>query len=354
MNKKLLTAVIGAALVAGPALAVAAGPTVFGGVHLSIDRYDNDEQGATVANEQGFLSSNFSRFGIKGDDDLGGGLKSVYQILAPLAADTGTSGLGGALYDTFAGLSGVFGTARLGKMDSPVKDLSAAFNPFGTKVGDSRNITGLGGLMNFDNRFSNSVRYDSPKFAGVTAAAQYASSEAGAYSSTNSDVGSANVRWSAGPLSLGLGYEKHSTATENDEEIKRVIGSYKIGPVTVAGLYEQMSDLAGVSGADRDSMGVAATFVFGNNAVKALYVSTDKVDTAASDNGGTLLAVGFDHNLSKNTQVYAVYATVDNEDSGTFKTAGAGAHGATSNGDTLATVAGQDQSGLSVGLIVNF
>jgi len=351
MNKKILTTIVGAALVAGSAVASAAGPTVYGSLHVSADSYSNKEQGATPSLKQGYVSSNFSRVGVKGDDDLGDGMKSVYQILAPLSVDTGASGLGGTLLDTYAGLSGAFGTARVGRMDSPVKDLSAVFNPFGTRVGDSRNITGgvVGALMNFDNRFSNTVRYDSPSIAGVTIAGQYASSESSAFSSTNSDVGSANVRWSAGPAAVGLGYEKHSTATDTAEKIKRVVGSFKAGPVTLAGLYEVMSDLAGADGADRKSAGVSATFTFGNSAVKALYVKTDKVDTSTTDNGAKMMAVGFDQNLSKNTQVYVVYATVDNKESGTFKTAGAGAHG-----DTLATVAGQDQSGISGGLVINF
>lgn len=350
MNKKLLTMVVGAALVAGPMIASAAGPTVFGGLHVSIDRFDNDAQGTTIANEQGFLSTNFSRVGVKGDDDLGGGMKSVYQILVPLRVDDGTSGLGGTLYDTFVGLSGVFGTVRLGRIDSPVKDLSTVVNPFGTRVGDSRNITGRGGSAIFDNRFSNAVRYDSPKFAGVTFAAEYSSDENAAAAS---DATSANVRWSGFGLNLGLGYEKHNTQTavsaNNDETIIRLVGNYKIGPATVAALYEKMEDLAGVAGADRDSMGASVTFKVGDGAVKALYMQTDKVDTNATDNGGKLIAVGYDHTLSKSTTVYAVYATIDNEVSGTFHTAAAGAHG-----NSLPTVAGQDQSALSVGMVINF
>src|SRR3989304_1240195 len=91
MNKKLLIAAVGAALVAGPMMAAQAAPTVYGHFHMSLDRYDNGKDATSAGStERGVMNSNSSRFGIKGDEDLGGGLKAIYQVEGGVfAADDG-------------------------------------------------------------------------------------------------------------------------------------------------------------------------------------------------------------------------------------------------------------------------
>src|SRR6266566_9896495 len=111
MNKKLLTAIVGAALVAGPAVA-SAGATVYGNVHASFDNADNggDATGGTTdlpsgtkiptagtntatgtKTKRSYVSSNDSYFGVKGDEDLGGGFKAIYQIQSVFSLSTGLS-----------------------------------------------------------------------------------------------------------------------------------------------------------------------------------------------------------------------------------------------------------------------
>src|SRR3989344_4404628 len=102
MNKKLLMAAVGAALIAGPMVAAHAGATLYGHFNMSLDRLDNDS-----GNEDGRMSNNASRFGVKGDEDLGGGLKAIYQMEAGVAPlDEGTGGLGGSLRNSFVGFAG--------------------------------------------------------------------------------------------------------------------------------------------------------------------------------------------------------------------------------------------------------
>src|SRR3990167_6336854 len=110
MKKKLLMAAVGAALVVGPMVAANAAATLYGRFHLSMDRQDN---GGDPAIEQGLISSNTSRFGIKGDEDLGGGLKSIYQMETSFTADEGGGSLAGR--NTFVGLAGEMGTVKIGR-----------------------------------------------------------------------------------------------------------------------------------------------------------------------------------------------------------------------------------------------
>src|SRR3990167_6819734 len=138
MNKKLLIAAVGAALIAGPMLAAQAAPTVYGHFHESLDHYDN---GGSPSTENGLLNNNSSRFGIKGDEDLGGGLKSIYQVESgAFVAVEGTSGFSGALRNTFMGFAGRLGVVKFGRHDTPYKDLGRKFDNFNEQVGDMRNF----------------------------------------------------------------------------------------------------------------------------------------------------------------------------------------------------------------------
>ncbi len=351
MNKKLLIAAVGAALVAGPMMAAQAAPTVYGHFHESLDRYDVDSS-ATATTERGLLNSNSTRFGIKGDEDLGGGLKAIYQVESGVfAADDGTSGFGNPLRNTYLGFSGSsWGMVKFGRHDTPVKDLGRAIDQYNEQIGDARNVTGNAGA--FDARINNMVRYDSPIFAGVKFALQYGTPEA--RGSTRYTSGSAT--WTGGPAMVGLGYEKHSfgSSAKKEEKDIRLVGKYSIGDLSLAALYETMSDLAGVSGADRNVWGLEAGFKMANNLLKAHYYSADKVDAQATQNGGKIWALGVDHSFSKTTMVYANYAVASN-DSGTtaFNVSSSnGGHG-TTNVPTVGKNGG-DSKAYSFGTIINF
>lgn len=362
MNKKLLTVAIGAALTVGaPLVASAAGPEVFGQVHMSYDRADDDSD---VQREQSFISSNDSNFGIKGDDDLGNGLKAIYYVKSgAFLADSGTSGFGNTLQDTYAGLSqGAWGTVKLGRHNSPSKDLSRAIDYFSNRVGDSRIIIGKGGFSSFDGRLSNMVRYESPKvFGGLQIKAEYGSSENAALSSTNTDTGSGSVTWASGPLYVGMSFEQHNVPDDEDakdETAIRVGAKYNIGMFDVRGFYEQLSDLNGVAGADRDSIGIGGSFKFGNNVLKAQYYVTDKVKTSAAENGAKNWTIGLDHNLSKSTFVYAMYTKTTNDEGTraftyTSNTSDTNTGGGHSNSITP-TTNGASPNAFSVGLKVSF
>ena len=359
MNKKLLIAAVGAALVAGPMMAAQAAPTVYGSFHMSLDRYDVD--GATASIEKGLLNSNSSRFGIKGDEDLGGGLKSIYQVEGGVFnADTGVGGLGDTLRNTYVGFSGSsWGAVKFGRHDTPVKDLGRAVDLFNEQIGDARNVIGVStnttGTTNtnlFDARISNMVRYDSPSFSGVRFALQYGTPEAtGATRYT-----SGNGTWTSGPIMLGLGYEKHSfgsSALKEEKDI-RLIGKYSMGDLTLAALYETMTDLVGVSGADRKAWGLGAGFKMANNLLKAQYYTTDKVDGQATENGGDIMALGVDHSFSKTTLAYFAYATASNDGGarGFNVSSGSGGHG-TTNVPTVGKNGG-DGKAYSFGTIIKF
>lgn len=353
MNKKLLTLAIGAALSAGAVVTAQAGTTLYGHFHVSADRYDN---GVT---ELSVIANNSSRFGIKGDEDLGGGMKAIYQVESGIFnVDDGVGGFGATLRNTFVGLSGAWGAVKIGRHDTPLKDISRAVDRFNEQVGDARNLVGAnlaaGNIGNMDARVNNMVRYESPKIAGGLTFNALHTSDDGAELLGNASHkhSSANAIWSQGPVWAAVAYsERGNAGTGEDTKDVRAVGRFDFGMGDVGAFYEQMSDLAGVSGRDQDVYGVFGSVKIGGaTRVKAQYYKAKDVDGTAAVDGGKLMAVGLDHDLGKKTKVYVNYAKTTN-DSGTIYNVASSPGG---HGDLLPAASGNDAKVASVGLIVDF
>jgi predicted porin len=360
MKKKLLMAAVGAALCAGPVIAAhAAGATLYGHMHMSFDRLDNDN-----GIEDGRMSNNSSRFGIKGDEDLGGGLKAIYQLESNIVnIDDGVGGLAGtpvtntgfsngagsSLRNTFVGFAGSWGTVKLGRHDTAFKDLGRKLDNFNEQVGDMRNA--IGASTGWDNRVSNMIRYESPSFSGLNVVVQHTSNDGSeALANSSQKDNSLGVNWSAGPLFLGAAWNEQGTGTTTEESGIRLAGAYTFNNIMLGLLWESLSDMGGVSGTDRDAMGFVAAMTMGNNKFKFHYLDADKTDNAATPDGAKLWAIGVDHTFSKTAMVYLNYASVDNDTGAAVTTTSSnGGHG-----ETLATTGGKSPTGISTGVILKF
>ena len=148
--------------------------TLYGKMHLSIDYVDSDSQPATGQSSTNLnVSSNSSRIGFKGRENLGGGWKAIWQV--EQSVDIAESGGRWATRNSFVGLSGGLGTALAGRYDSAYKRLGRRFDVFSDTLGDTRALLGseAGGRNDFDNREDNSVVYLTPRFKGFSAIATY-------------------------------------------------------------------------------------------------------------------------------------------------------------------------------------
>ncbi len=373
MNKKLLIVAVGAALVAGPMLAAqAAAPTLYGHFHMSSDNIDNNNA------KYGYISSNSTRIGVKGDEDLGGGLKAIYQVEGGiLAVDTGVAGMGNTLRNSYLGLAGSsWGAVKVGRYDSPFKELGRKLDNFNEELGDMRNV--LSGSTSaasaYDNRLNNMIRYESPNMSGLTVNVAHSSNDAssltaegpGGSGKSNNNLG---VNWSSGPIFVGaayqkLGYNKGGTVTKDHDNSWRLAGAYTMDNLMVGLIYQDLKDIAGKD-LNQKAMGLAASFKMANNMIKFHYLTLDdlKGSTAAganSDTGSKLWALGVDHMFSKTTKVYVDYAQAknDNNTAGTSVISGNGGHG-----ETLLTSSGvsgtnpgfgKKVKGISAGMVLNF
>ncbi len=355
MNKKILTLAVAGAIVGGMGVAQA-DVTVYGKAHVSWDYMQSDTATVGVQDVFSFVSDNSSRIGVRASEDLGGGMKGIFQV--EIATRTDESNTLSPNRNSYLGLSGGFGTIMLGKYDSPFKDVGRIADLFNERIGDARNVIGNGGngvaANVWDRRVADMVRYASPTFAGVTVVAQYS----GADSATGGgEQGSAGVFWKAGGASVGVAYDVQSIAvpgagaTEGFESGLRLAGTYKFGMFQVGGLFEQLVDTAGVSGADRNAYGVSGSVTLAEkHVIKAQYYVAGELDTVV-ESGGSLFAVGYDHKFSKTTTGYVAYAQASNDNLvNTYVVSSSnGGHG-----EAVGTTNGGSPSAVSVGLEMVF
>ncbi|CAE6754720.1 hypothetical protein R69927_02534 [Paraburkholderia domus] len=287
-----------------------------------------------------------SRFGLRGTEDLGGGLKAIFVLENGFDVNTGKLGQGGLMFgrQAYVGLSSQFGTVTLGRQYDSVVDYVGPL-----EAGDQWGgyiAAHPGDVDNFNNayRTNNTVKYTSANYNGLTFGGTYSfGGQAGNFS--GNQIWSLGAGYNNGPLVLGVGYlnartpaasgglfNNSGTATTaitavtspvyaaytsaNTYQVIGAGGAYTFGAATIGLTYSNIkfSNL-GMAFAQPDVKGQSATF---NNAelnfkyqltpallIGAAYdytrgASIDGASTAQYHQG----AVGVDYFLSKRTDVY--------------------------------------------------
>lgn len=161
------------------------------------------------------MQSSNSRFGVRGQENLGGGLKAIFQLETEFHVDSNDSTF--AQRDSFVGLSHKgWGDIKLGRMDTPFKKFGDEISFLGISSGNfvsTSNVlrkTGFGtsSSSSFHLRRQNAVMYESPHIAGFDGAVQYSTDETDTVS-RHPHVWSEAIRWKGGPLVVALAHEQH-------------------------------------------------------------------------------------------------------------------------------------------------
>jgi predicted porin len=178
--------------------------------------------GSNAVDVMGLKAGN-SRFGMRGTEDMGGGLKGIFQAEAQLNIDDGTGGSSaGALAfnrNTFVGLEGPFGTVKLGNHDTIFKEYGDTIGLLGLSSGtfmSTSNVlrkTGFGtsSASSFHLRRANSVIYETPEIANFVGGIQWSTNEANQNAIPKRDprVISAGVKWDNDMFYVALAHEIH-------------------------------------------------------------------------------------------------------------------------------------------------
>jgi predicted porin len=339
MKKSLLAVAVAAAL---PAAAFAqTNVTLYGIVDAGVGMNDPDGPGSksSMVVNSGYQST--SRWGIRGSEDLGGGLRATFNLEAGLDVDTGTDD-GGANYfqrRSVVGLAGGWGEIRFGRDYTPGFSAAGAGDVMGYGLfGNWLTFTaGAGGITT---RASNGVHYTG-SFSGLTIRAMYADGE-GFTSATDdlNDMMGLSAVYASGPLTL-LGYYQVLNHT-NDDDTKQmgVGGGYRFGGFRVTANY-------GVSdpdnGAETTAFGVGVGIRLGTGELLAQGIQIKRDAAAGTDPKATIFGVAYVHPLSKRTNLYATYGMARNNSTGTFPVLA-------SDNSVAPGAAGADPSGFAVGI----
>lgn len=378
MSKKLLAAAIAAALAPAAVMAEASNVTIYGRVDYGFMSRGGDNGAASQAGrtgrlndfEDGILGTN--RFGFKGTEDLGNGLKAIYEFEFGFSGDSGTSFGGTTNRHSWVGLTGAFGTALGGRVDGARYSFVGKYDPFKNQtVANAGSLFGVTSGLGQADRADNAVVYITPELApGLKFLAAYTTSllaEAGSGAIAGQDVETGDTplyaiaaMYDNGPISLLLDYEnlqiKRVGAGGSDLEFDLWVAgaSYDFGMAKLSAYYESTEgdDTASklVSNGDGWLIGLSAP-VTSNITLKASYVKAN--DDRATQSDCSKWGFGGEYAFSKRTTAYATYAKIDNDNlarCGISKNA-AGGNGTGSGG---ANGTGYGDSGFNVGLAHTF
>ena len=336
MNKKL----IAAALAVLPTAAAMADVTLYGNIEADIENGKSNSY-VFAPKADGKLNSGTriddtgSLIGFKGTEDLGNGLKAIWQVEQGLNIDGTTGSASGNNYnntfatrDSFVGLEGAFGKVRLGR-------LSTYLNSDMEKADAWIYGKGVNGLTYssaniLDGRVNNAIRYDSPELYGFKGTLLYGADEVRAYAPNGQ-------RSNAATWNLGLGYQNagyfadfgyvrnQDTYANADGNLQssnywRLEGGYNANNLLAVAYYGQQKAELAVGGVNAPVKSKEAGFTVGYSlgafTPKFSYGRVWGVKTVEGDTdiNGHLnqYVVGVDYALSKRTTAYASYGYVQN------------------------------------------
>lgn len=314
--------------------------TFYGKMHVSAD-YSDDGKDSSF-----YSSSNSSRLGFKGSEELNNSLDFVWQVES--TANLDDSGSTFATRNSYAGLNFKdTGILLAGRHDTPFKLVGRKADLFGDRIGDSRNIIGTFGA-GWNLRASNLFAFKSAEKSGFHTLLAYIAEEG----EDNGDALSGYFMYDEGPLLFALAAERHGKGlNEEGSEAEigfRATGTYNVDALKVGLLFEVVQDAGGVEDADSNAWGVGLSYKIDAVTLKGQYYGNDGLD-GVDESGADMIAVGADYSLAKNTTAYFAFATTMNEDAASFIVTGGG------HGDKVpAAEAGEDALSASVGLIHKF
>jgi predicted porin len=251
--KKQLTA-LALALVAAPTVFAQSTVTLYGVIDEGINYTNNTGGHNNFEMESGYAYG--SRWGLKGAEDLGGGLKSIFTLENGFDLNTGRANQGGRMFgrQALVGISSNYGTVTMGRQYDSMVDYMAPTTANGSWAGylfahpyDNDNT---------DNSFrvSNSVKYASPNLAGFTFGGVYGFSNA-AGQFANNRLMSVGASYVGGPFTIGVAYmdidnvggTSTGAVATNDSSFfaghQREVGAginYKFGQATVGFAYDHV------------------------------------------------------------------------------------------------------------------
>lgn len=304
MYKTLTIAALAAASVA-PAFAQSS-VTMYGRFNVAVERVRIDPaNGPSESDTQ--VNNVASRIGVKGSEDLGGGLRAGFQLEHGFNVDTGTqSQTEFWARQSEVNLSGGFGTVRLGRFTAESYYATADYvSMHNHDTGDSSDA-----LYAYVGRDRDKIGYATPSWGGVVGHAAVSVRDA-ADGSDRTRVLDFALNYDQGPMHFGAGF---SRAGSNRYQVA-VRGLFEVGPFVFGGYVQHDKNglCADTTCGTRNNFRVSGMYTMGASEFH-LNVGAAKDYSNVDGSRGRQWTVAYNYNLSKRTKVYAYYTRFDDGD----------------------------------------
>lgn len=274
-----------------------------------------------------------SRWGLRGTEELGGGLSALFVTEGGFSADKGTSTQGNTLFGrtTVVGLSGGFGTVTTGLQDTPhFTTLNVVVDPLRNGIARSNNLMAPTGF-----RARNSVLYRSNSLNGFSGDFMYAAGEVSGDNSAGRALGG-SFGYSQGPFNLRVAYHNRNNDTDvlkNTSNARNVLlgANYDFGMAKAYLGYASDKGLnssplnnpaasfggaAPTASTDSAAMLLGVSAPFGVSTIVATYIA--KNDKTVLNQDAKQMALAYMYVLSKRTDLYSSYARISNKNGAAY------------------------------------
>ena len=368
MKKSTLALAVAAALVGFGSTAYA-DTTLYGSARVSIDYNDPNSNDVVESNPEANwdVFNNSSRLGVRGEEDLGGGLAAIYQY--EFGVDVTEGGNFNGNRPKWVGLKGSsWGAVTLGTQWTPYYNVIGIGDIFNSsKVFNSTSsfaaATTTSPVLNtylgntFGLRMDNSLIYTSPNWSGFGVQAMlvmngtctptdpqttdelcgYTGNKLPANLSDGVDMYNISASYKNGPFFAGATYmaldgpgfsarlpsgQTLSSVPAWDGDQWGLAFGYNSGPFAVSFAYEN-GDLNTVYSGTSQNYYLTGQYTFGNNVIRASYGFltpdddriwlTDNVADSYSQGDLNNYAIGYQYNFSKRTRAWVEYLGASND-----------------------------------------
>jgi len=296
--------------------------TLYGRLDAGVGMSNPDGPGSenTVFVWSGVQSA--TRFGVRGSEELGSGVRVVFNIESGIEVDTGE-----ASRTRFwgrravVGLAGSFGEIDIGRDYTPGYRVIGASDVMGLGLfGNWKVFSSIGGITT---RASNGLHYVSPDWSGVTVRAMYATGEADDVSRPrgDGDMYGLSALYESGPLTVQGYYQSRKFDNGlNDTDRVDEYGTgaeYRFGVFRMALSYGMANTEIPASGSiEHDAWSVGLGARIGVGELLFNYVQ-QQIDLPGNPEARSF-GIGYVHPLSKRTNLYASYGQLDNDNGASF------------------------------------
>ena len=399
-NKSLVFAIVAALAAPTVARADNSSVTLYGKLDADFESVSAKGSASGVGDQpsRNRVTQNSSNIGFRGSEDLGGGLKAIFQIEQGVSLDTGTASTSTGTFATRnsnIGLAGGWGTLFFGNWDTPYKAATGGLDPFydtgiasvrrnvlstpGANITSSPTgtATAAPAAAAFRRRANNSVQYWTPTAGGFSGRVAYEANE-GRSSTTGANPTLYSVAgfYNNGPILASIGYEKHKdfltttgaafpfalgSPTASDDHAVILAFRYSFSKTRLGVVYEKLrySTSGAALGNNANSLDKKNYFLFvshteGPHIFRASYgrandgecTFTNGTNCSTTNQGAKAYALGYGYALSKRTELYVLYTEIKNDSAAAFNFTNSGAIG------TVA--AGADPKGYAAGIRHSF